>query len=73
MLKNRLLLIVLFALLVAGTQFARYTQSPNQPQTPARATTQNQQPMERWRLADILPTRKVLLNTPFGDEPSPFH
>ena len=43
MLKNRLLLIVLFALLVAGTQFARYTQSPNQPQTPARATTQSQQ------------------------------
>ena len=44
MLKNRLLLIVLFALLVAGTQFARYTQSPSQPQTPARATTQSQQP-----------------------------
>ena len=43
MLKNRLLLIVLFVLLVAGTQFARYTQSSDQPQTPARATTQNQQ------------------------------
>ena len=40
MLKNRLLLIVLFALLVAGTQLARYTQSPSQPQnTPTSVTT----------------------------------
>jgi len=29
--------------------------------------------MARRRLADILPTSKILLNTPFGDEPSPIH
>ncbi|MFC2389584.1 MULTISPECIES: hypothetical protein [Kingella] len=33
----------------------------------------NLQPMERRRLADILPTRKTLQNTPSGDEPSPLH
>ena len=46
MLKNRLLLIVLFALLVAGTQLARYTPSPNQPlNTPTSVTaTQTPQP-----------------------------
>ena len=47
MLKNRLLLIVLFVLLVAGTQLARYTPSPNQPQnTPTSVTTtQTSQPV----------------------------
>ena len=33
----------------------------------------NLQPMERRLLADILATSAVLLNTPFGDEPSPLH
>ena len=31
------------------------------------------QPMERWRFADILLTSQTLLNTPFGNKPSPFH
>lgn len=44
MLKNRLLLIVLFALLVAGTQLARYTPSPNQPQNTPTSVTATQTP-----------------------------
>ena len=31
------------------------------------------QSMARRQLADIFPTNKALLNTPFGDEPSPLH
>ena len=31
------------------------------------------QSMAQRQLADIFPTNKALLNTPFGDEPSPLH
>ena len=31
------------------------------------------QSMARRQLTDIFPTNKALLNTPFGDEPSPLH
>ena len=34
---------------------------------------QKLQPMERRRLADILPINKIMLNQLFGDEPSPLH
>ena len=34
---------------------------------------QNRQPMEHRRLADILPTRKAPLNSPFGNELPPFY
>ncbi|WP_325319657.1 hypothetical protein [Kingella oralis] len=33
----------------------------------------NLQPMERWRLADILADQQPLFNQAFGDEPSPLH
>ena len=36
-------------------------------------TLSNLQSMKCWQLANIMPTSNVLLNTPFGDEPSPLH